>query len=185
MENVLILHVTDNNSQGNWYSWLKTELEKMGQRVWLPDLPNSKEPNIKKYNEFIFSNKDWEFNSDSTLIGHSSGAVAIFGLLQNLPESVTVDTCVLVSAFKDNLGYKQLDGLFEEPFDFEKIKKKAKRFIFIHSDNDPYCPFEHAQYLSSRVNGELIIEKGQGHFNLEKGPEYKQFPLLLKVLSAM
>ena len=33
-----------------------------------------------------------------------------------------------------------------------------------------------------QVNGKLIVKKGQGHFNLEKGPEYKQFPFLLEVL---
>jgi len=185
MKNVLILHGTGSNSQSNWFPWLKQELENRGLKVWVPDLPQSAKPNIKRYNKYILKNKNWPFNENSVLIGHSSGAVAILGLLQQLPKGMVVDTCILVGSFKDNLGWDALDGLFEEPFDFEKIKKKAKRFIFIHSDNDPYCPLDHAEYLAKKLNGRLIIKKGQGHFNLEKGPEYKQFPLILKLISAL
>lgn len=182
MKNALILHGTSNNSQGNWFPWLKNELEKKEWKVWVPDLPQAERPKVKRYNEFIFNNKDWQFDKESVLIGHSSGAVAILGLLQHLPDDVVVDTCILVGSFKDNTGWNALDGLFEEPFDFEKIKKHARRFVFVHSDNDPYCPLEHAKYLSEKVNGELIIKEGQGHFNLEKGSEYKQFPLILEIL---
>lgn len=182
MKNVLILHGTANNSQGNWFPWLKRELEKRGYRVWSPDLPEADKPNIKNYNNYILSNSKWKFNEKSVLIGHSSGAVAILGLLQHLPKNITVDTCILVSSFKDNLGLKNLNGLFEKPFNFKKIKKHAKHFIFIHSDNDPYCPLSHAKYLARKTGGKLIIKKGQGHFNLEKSKQYKRFPLLLKLL---
>ena len=182
MKNILILHGTGNNSQGNWFPWLKKKLEKRKSQVWVPNLPQADRPSIKRYNKFIFSNKNWQFNKDSALVGHSSGAVAILGLLQNLPENIKVDTCILVASFKNNLGWNTLDGLFEELFDFEKIKNKAKRFIFIHSDNDPYCPLEHAQNLAKELNGKLIIKKGQGHFNLSKSSKYRKFPLLLKIL---
>lgn len=182
MKNVLILHGTDSNPRDNWFQWLKGELEKQGHEVWIPDLPGAKNPNTKRYGDFIFGNSRWVFSDKSTIIGHSSGAVAILGLLQRLPKNVVVNTCVLVGSFKDNLGSKKLNGLFEKPFDFKKIKKHAKRFIFIHSDNDPYCPLGHAKYLSKKLGGKLIVKKGQGHFNLEKGPEYKQFPFILEVL---
>lgn len=183
MKNALILHGTGNNPHGNWFPWLKDELEKKGYLVWVPNLPNSAKPNTKNYNDFILGNTRWSFNEKSILIGHSSGAVAMLGLLQELPEGTTVDTCIFVSAFKDNLGSEEFNGLFEKPFDFERIKTKAKKFIFIHSDNDPYCPLEHAKFLAKKLGGELIIKKGQGHFNLEHGPEYKEFPFLLELVT--
>lgn len=183
MKNALILHGTGNNSQGNWFPWLKNELERKNWKVWAPDLPDANHPNIKKYNEFIFSNKDWQFNEETTIVGHSSGSVAILGLLQHFPADTKINTAILVGSFKDNIGKEYLDGLFDEKFDFEKIKNKALRFIFIHSDNDPYCPLEHAKYLANQLNGELIIKPGQGHFNLQASPNYTQFPLLLELLS--
>ncbi|MEI6498507.1 MAG: alpha/beta hydrolase [bacterium] len=184
MKNALILHGTGNNSQGNWFPWLGDELRLLGWKVWVPNLPDSDAPNTKKYNDFILSNHDWKFDDQSFLIGHSSGAVAILGLLSVLPETVKVDTCILVGSFKDPLGVSKLNDLFEVPFDFEKIKKHAKKFIFIHSDNDPYCPLDHAQYLAQKLGGELIIIKGQGHFNLENGQKYKQFPELLQLINS-
>lgn len=182
MLNALVLHGTSSNPYDNWFPWLESELQKQGYITWVPGLPNSKQPNIRRYNDYILDNKRWKINEKSTIVGHSSGAVAVLGLLQALPEATRVDTCVLVSAFKDNLGMTDLDGLFEERFDFTKIKKKAKRFILIHSDDDPYCPLKHAEYLSKKLGANLIINKGQGHFNLEKGSQYKEFPFLLDLL---
>lgn len=182
MNNILVLHGTDANSKSNWFPWLQSKLKERGHRVWVPDLPRADKPNIERYNNYIISNKDWDFNEGSIIIGHSSGAVAILGLLQALPEDTKVDTCILVGSFKDGLGWDSLDSLFEEPFDFEIIKARSKRFIFIHSDNDPYCPLEHAEYLSGKLDGELIIKEGEGHFTLGKDPKYDKFPFILEVL---
>ena len=182
MKNTLILHGTNNNSQGNWFPWLKKELEKLDYLVWAPDLPESDTPNTKQYNKFLLKENDWQFNQDSLLVGHSSGAMTILGLLQALPKNTTVGTCILVGSFKDPLETDFLKGLFEVPFDFKLIRSKAKKFIFIHSNNDPYCPLDHAQFLAKQLGGELKIFKGQGHFNLEKGQEYNKFPQLLKII---
>jgi len=165
MKNALILHGTDSDSSANWFPWLKAELEKLGYKVWVPDLPHAEKPNIERYNKFLLSNNDWAFDSESVIIGHSSGAIEILGLLQALPENTVLNMCILVGSFKDDLGWDSLKELFLKPFDFEKIKKHAKQFVFIHSDNDPYCPLEHAEYLSQKLNGKLILVKGQGHFS--------------------
>lgn len=182
MKRVLVLHGTDGSSKDNWFLWLKRELEEKGFEVWVPNLPVSKKPNITRYNDFIFQNKRWIFDENTSIVGHSSGAVAILGLLQHLPEGTKVNTCILVGSFKDDLGWEALNELFLEVFNFDLIKSRAKKFIFIHSDNDPYCPLEHAQYLSGRLDGELIVKKGQGHFSTGKNPEYTKFPFLLEVL---
>lgn len=183
MRNALILHGTNGNSKHNWFPWLKKKLEENNYKVWVPDLPGAEKPNLKRYNEFIFGNKDWEFNSQSVIIGHSSGAVAILGLLQKLPEDLVIDKCILVGSFKDNLGRDDLNGLFVQPFDFEVIKRKAKKFIFLHSDNDPYCPLEHAKHLSEKLDGKLIVKKGQKHFSISTGGEkFKKIPIILELL---
>ncbi len=181
MKNALILHGLDDHPKANWFGWLKKELEKENYKVWVPQLPDAAKPNIQKNNQLLLSNNDWDFNQESILIGHSAGAVAILGLLQNLPQGKKVDICYLIGAFKDDLGWDCLKELFLEPFDFELIKTKANKFIFIHSDNDPYCPLEQAQYLSNKLDGELIIKPGQFHFSIgTAGQNYKQFPFLLE-----
>lgn len=189
MKNALILHGTSGNSHANWFPWLKDELENLGWKVWVPDLPGADTPNTKKYNKFILGNKNWQFNEESILIGHSSGAVAILGLLQALPSNIQVGTCYLVGSFtKDILKsgeWDKLKGVLETPFDFEYIKQRARRFVFIHSDNDPYCPLEQSQELAQKTDGELIIKKGQQHFSVgTAGEKYKKFPFLLELITS-
>lgn len=181
MRNALILHGTHGNSSSHWFPWLKSELEKMGYRVWVPDLPHAERPNVKRYTEFINSGKEFEFNEETIIIGHSSGAVAILGILQNLTKGVKVNSVHLVGSFKDNLGRDELSELFDNPFDFEIIKTKSGKFIFFHSDDDPYCPLEQAKFLVEKTNGELVFLPGQKHFNIgTAGEKYKQFPELLE-----
>lgn len=185
MKNALILHGTKGNSSSNWFQWLKTELDQKGYQVWLPDLPNANGPSLQKYVKFIFSNKDWQFNSESIIVGHSSGAITILAILSELPEDVVLDKVILVSYFtKDSVGGKWEPNkyLFDYDFDFEKVKRKAKKFIIIHSDNDPYSNWEDAKALADKLNGEFILQKGQGHFNLEVGPQYREFPFLLTLV---
>jgi uncharacterized protein len=185
MKNALILHGTLGSPEGNWFSWLKKELENKGYKVWLPKLPDSELPNLKKYNKFIFSNKDWEFNSESIIVGHSSGAVAILGILNELPENVVVRECILVSCFeKDSPGGKWEPSreLFDYNFDFEKIKRHANKFVLINSDNDMYCPVDGAKAIANKLGAKLIVKEGQGHFNLDVSPQYKEFPFLLTLI---
>lgn len=178
MKNVLILHGTNGHSQHNWFPWLKGELEKKGYQVWVPDLPGADRPNIERYNQFILPK--WRFNEESVMVGHSSGAVAILGLLQELPDNVVIDKAILVAGFVDDLGYDPVKEMFARPFNWEKIKKQARKFIFIHSDDDPNVPSYHGPALKERLGGELVIMPGQKHFSVSTaGEKYREFPELL------
>lgn len=183
MKNALILHGTNNDSSGNWFPWLKMKLESAGYKVWVPDLPRADQPNIQRYNAHIFANKDFVFNEETILIGHSSGSMAILGLLQELPEGVKVKAAYLVGTFKNDLGMDDLKDIFLEPFDFKKIQQKSRLFYFIHSDNDPYCPLDHAEYLHDQVGGELIVLPGQKHFSIGTyGEKYREFEYLFDLI---
>ena len=179
MKNALILHGTGGSPNINWFQWLKKELEKLDYKVWLPQLPNSDKPNIKRYNKLLLS-RDFDFNKETIIIGHSSGAVAILGLLEDLPKGIKISSVYLVAAFIDNLGWKSLNELFAKPFNYNLIKTKAKEFIYFHSDNDPYIPLKQAKYLVSKTSGELVLLPGEKHFSTDAGgPKYKKFSELL------
>lgn len=184
MKNALILHGTDASSKDNWFPWLKSELEKVGWHVWVPNLPKANRPNTDRYNKFLFSKKEFQnIGSETVMIGHSSGAVAILGLLQAMSEGTKIKQAILVGAFRNDLGWDSLKELFEKPYDWEKIKQRAEKFILINSDNDPYIPLEQAEYLRGKLSGELIVLKGQKHFSLSMDPKYNQFPFLLELLN--
>ncbi len=180
----VILHGTNSNHTSNWFPWLKTELEKLGYEVWVPDLPANGRPNIERYNSFLLS-QGWDFN-DNLIVGHSSGAVAILGLLPALPEDVKINTAILAGSFTKRLSedpsWEMLSELFYEPFDFEIVKQKAKQFIFVHSEDDPYCPIEQAEELHHKIGGEFIRFKDMKHFGVKLDPRFSKFPELLDII---
>src|SRR3981081_3530184 len=138
MKRAVILHGTDGSPESNWFPWLKKELETRGCEVWVPQLPDAHEPNARKYTDFLL-NSDWDFQ-DNLFVGHSSGAVEILHLLQHLPKDVSAKAAILAGVFSqvlaDEPDWAQLKGLFDEPFDFAKIKTKAHKFLFVHGAND-------------------------------------------------
>lgn len=187
MKNVLILHGAGNNSSGNWFPWLKQTLEKKGYKVWSPDLPNADYPDMDEWANTVFSNSEWEFNNETIIVGHSSGATLILGLLERLPEGLRIDKAILVAGYAE-LGtkpefYQYKEKMLKKPFDWDKIKRSCKHFYFICSDNDRYqCGEDQGKILQGYLGGELIIKKGEDHLNLEKGPQYKEFPELLEYI---
>lgn len=187
MKNALILHGMANNHTGNWFPWLKKELEKQGYKVWVPDLPNADMPEKNAWLNTVFSNKEWVFDKDSVIIGHSAGSTLILRILEELPENVKINKAVLVAGFT-NLStnpewFSFRRSLAGEPFKWDKIKKSCEHFYFVCSDNDRYqCGVDQAKIMQEHLGGEVILKKGQDHFNLEKGPQYKKFPELLKLI---
>lgn len=182
MTKFLILHGTDASPQSNWFMWLKGVLIGKGHQVWLPELPDSDIPSTKRYNEFLLANEGFTFDQDTVIIGHSSGSVAALNLLQHLPEGSVVGAAILVSAFENDLGWDVLKGLFEEPLDCDAINDHCSYIRFIHSDNDPHVELSQAEHLTEELDGELTIIEGQGHFNTDQDPSYKQFPALLDII---
>jgi predicted alpha/beta hydrolase family esterase len=184
MKRAVILHGTNADHTQNWFPWTKQELEKLGYEVWVPDLPGADHPNLDTYIPFL-KEQDWDFN-DNLVIGHSSGAVTILGLLQALQKGVKIDAAILVGAFTQRLAddpsWEMLRGLFSKPFDYKAIKQKAKRFIFIHSPDDPYCPIEDARWLCKQVGGEFIEIPGSKHFSVNLDPRFNKFPELIDLI---
>jgi len=187
MKNALILHGAGNDHTGNWFPWLKSELEKKGYKVWVPDLPNSDVPNLNDWLETIFSNKDWKFDEESIIVGHSAGATFILRVLEKLPIDIKIRKAVLVSGpaqmgtIPDYFPYKR--EMVTPSFNWNKIKNSCEKFYFVCSDNDKYqCGEENSKIFQEHLDGEIILKKGQGHFNLEVSPDYKQFPLLLEIV---
>ena len=144
-------------------------------------------PMREKWLKTIFEKKEWQFNEESIIIGHSAGATCILRILEQLPEDIMINKAILVGGvvelgtIPDFFPYKR--DMVTPPFNWEKIKRSANNFYFIASDNDPYqCGIDHAKIIHSHLGGEVILKEGQGHFNLEVGPQYKQFPLLLTLI---
>ncbi len=176
----LILHGTGSGPRHNWFPWLKRELENLGYEVWVPDLPHSEKPSIERYNKFLLSS-GWDFN-DNLVIGHSSGAVAVLGLLQALPENISVNAAILAGVYRGNLGREDLEET-DIAFDYAKIKHKSRQIIVVHSDDDPICPISGAKWIAKRLDADMRILHGLGHLNRSlRRPIFNKFPELLEII---
>ena len=181
MKTAIILHGTLGSPDSNWFQWLKKELEQRNFDVWLPQLPDSSQPSLKKWAQFVTENCPFEINAETLIIGHSSGAILALVLAEQNTEKL--GAIVAVSVFHDNsLQWEPNDKLFDVQFDWTTIQEGVNKLIFIHSDNDPYVPLEQAEYVAHKTGGDLLIIPNQGHFNLEYKKEYERFPELLAII---
>ena len=51
------------------------------------------------------------------------------------------------------------------PIDYENTKKYSKKILSIFSDNDPYVPLSNVDIFKRELDSEVIIKKGEEHFN--------------------
>ncbi|MGB4762216.1 MAG: alpha/beta hydrolase [Candidatus Saccharimonas sp.] len=181
MKTAIILHGTLGSPEGNWFRWLRGELEDKGITVWLPQLPRAEQPSLRMWWEFVKNECPLPIDNDTLIVGHSSGAILALVIAQNNPEKI--GAIVDVSVFHNNsLNWEPNSKLFDIEFDWTAIQQSADKLLFIHSDNDPYVPLEQAKYVADRCAGELVVVPGQGHFNLEQSSSYAEFPYLLETL---
>jgi len=182
MKKAIIFHGTESSPEGNWFRWLEHEMKRRGVQVWVPQLPDAGHPSLREWCAFVAEHCPFEIDADTLLVGHSTGAtLALFAAAQ---AGGPVGAVVAVSVVRDNdrLRWNALDRFFDEPWDYISLKAKVLARVFVHSDNDPYVPLGEAQMVAQGAEGELAVWPGQGHFNLEMGEHYKQFPQLLELI---
>jgi predicted alpha/beta hydrolase family esterase len=181
MKNAIILHGTQGAPDNNWFMWLKGELEQGGLTVWLPQLPRPEQPSLKLSAEYVRANCPFAIDEQTLLVGHSSGAILALILAQQ--NAMPVGGVVAISVFHDNsLGWDANNKLFDVPFEWDKIRANARQLLFVHSDNDPYVPLDQAEFVSRNCGAQTVVMPGQGHFNLEQGPQYSAFPKLIELM---
>lgn len=182
MKTAIILHGTLGSPGGNWFQWFKGELEKRGIQVWLPQLPHPEQPSLNGWYKFVQKECPFVINEDTLIVGHSSGAILALVIAQNNMKKV--GAIIDVSVFHDNsLQWEPNDKLFDVEFDWQAIRQGANKLLFIHSDDDPYVPLDQAQYVATNCAAELVLLPSQGHFNLEKSENYRQFPKLIELMT--
>src|SRR5690606_24894935 len=109
MNRVVVVHCWGGNSDYAWYPYAKTELEKLGYKVLVPDMPDPDPPKQATWLPHLHKIID-EPDDELLLIGHSIGTVTIMRYLESLPEGTQVGKVVLVAGFTDQLGFRELEN---------------------------------------------------------------------------
>jgi uncharacterized protein len=179
MKNAIILHGTGSKPTSFWFPSIKKWLEKKEYKVWVPQLPDSDEPDLEKWLPVAL--EKGKFGKDTVLIGHSAGGPLVLSVLENI--DVRIRLAILVAGYsRPNKGKEE--KILQTVYNWKKIKSGAEEFIFINSDNDPWgCDDKEGLYMWKKLGGTLILRHGEGHMGSDKfGQPYKKFPLLEKLL---
>jgi uncharacterized protein len=181
--NILIFHGTGGHPSENWFPWLKSELEKEGQKVFVPQFPHPKDHPLPDWLEVL---KDYEkhINEDSILIGHSLGGLFLLRVLERLRHPIRAAFFVAAPVGVKPIRFYDSDYKFSGfDFNWPEIKTKAQDFKVYHSDNDPYVSLGNGEELASQLGVSLTFIPKAGHLNAESG--YTKLELLLKDVDTM
>lgn len=178
MKNAIIIHGTEGYPEQNWFPWLKKELEQQDYKVSVPQFPSP--PVVPaKISEWFDVLKGYELDEDTLLIGHSLGGVFTLRILERLDHPVKAAFFVGTPVGIKPITYYDRDLAFSGfEFNWDKIRRNAKRFVAFQSDDDPYVDLENGRSLAEKLGIILHFVPNSGHFNAKAG--YTEFPDLLK-----
>lgn len=186
--NFVILHGYTEHNNTEFFPWLKNQLEHLGYKVQLPELPDTDMPLERKQVEYVV--KNIMFNERTILIGHSLGGAVAMKTLEKLPSGIFGLGLVAPGGlekqfwtedfeFDRRTGTKKqyLRG-FDFRYDFTQIRPKLKRCIILGSDNDAGYRLPWMKYLTKRLNGQLKMVHSRGfHFTATEEPEVLKMAL--------
>jgi len=169
----LILHWWWGDSKENWLPWLKKKIEFGVGELFIPNLPNSDNPEIEEQLEYINIYSS-DFSEWWNIIGHSLGCQLAMKFVEE--NNISNSKIILVAPSYPNLAeelveilwesYDVLKKYYDTKLDFEKINKLNNEFIVFLSDNDPYINMKKAKaYYSKLENIKFVEFKWKGHFN--------------------
>lgn len=194
MKRVIIVHGWDGYPEEGWFPWLKSELEKRGFEVEIPQLPEPESPRI--YNWVPALKKSiGKPDKNTYLVGHSMGCQTIARYLETLSTETKIGGVVFVAGF-----FKRLSGLEDDPevletdkhwlktpLDFSKVKSHISKSTAIFSDNDPWVPLDNQEDFRKKLGSKIIVEHDMGHFSASDYFEKKiiKLPVVLKSLLSL
>ena len=168
VKRAFLIHGWEGYPEGGWRPWLRDRLREKGFEVIVPAMPDTEKPKMNAWLDFLIKTVG-KPDKDCYFVGHSLGCITILRYLETLKKGEMVGGAVLVAGFSDNLGYKEIDSFFEKPIDWDRVNSHCKRFVAIHSDNDPYVPLKHGDIFKQNLKAEFILEHNMKHFSGDEG----------------
>lgn len=177
MNNYIILHGSFGSNEGNWFPWLKNELEKLNKQVVVPQMPVG----VGKQDFLSWSSvlDKLPINETTTIIAHSIAPAFVCKYL--ITKKIKVKKLIFVCGFNNYLGIDEDFDTVNKPMyidNFDDVKKYCSNIVCFYSDNDPYVKFAVEKDFADKLTNNQHIIKGGGHLNTESG--YTSFPEILK-----
>lgn len=181
--NYLILHGSFGSPFGNWFPYLRSELEKKELIVYTPDMPTGMGyQNYDNWSRVMDGYVSADILNENTIIfAHSIAPVFICKYL--VERNIKVKRLVLVCGFNNYLGINEEYDAVNESMYFDNlsdVKNCCDDIICFYSDNDPYVAFDKEKEFADLIADKQIVIPNGGHLNSESG--YSEFKELLEYI---
>ena len=177
MNNYIILHGSFGSCEGNWFPWLKEELEERDLKVEVPQMPVG--VGIQNYDSWSKEFSKLDINENTIIIAHSIAPVFVCKYLIN--NKIKVKKLIFVCGFNNYLGINEEFDTVNKPMfidNLSEIKDYCNDIVCYYSDNDPYVKFEVEKSFADTISNRQYVVEGAGHINSESG--YTSFEKILE-----
>lgn len=167
MPRVVVSHCWEGSPAAGWYPDLAARLGAHGVEVVIPALPAPDAPEPGPWRRAL-ADAIGAADGATVLVGHSLGAANVLRYLEAAGDDVRLAGVVLVAAFAEDPGIEPIRAFYAGGFDLARVRARARRFVSIHSDDDPYVrpePLHHARILAAGLGATLTIIPGGRHFS--------------------
>lgn len=181
MKRVFIIHRWSGGPHDDWRPWLKSKLEEQGYEVIVPKMPDTEEPVIEKWIEYL-KNIVGEVDAHTYFIGHSIGCQAILRYLETITQKVGGAVFVAGWFKLENLEDEETEEIAkpwtDNFIDLEKIKSVLPCSTLIISDNDPFACFEYNKEKFTELGSDIVTLHNAGHITEDDG--FTEAPQILE-----
>lgn len=183
MNRYFIIHGSFGNPFGNWFPYLRGEIEKRNLEVYTPDFPTGVGfQNYENWSKLLECYLDAGLIDQNTIIfAHSIAPVFVCKFL--VEHQVTVKRLVFICGFNQYLGINEEYDMVNKSMYFDSLKeiqKYCQDIVCFYSDNDPYVTYLKEKEFADTITDQQILIKDGGHLNSEAG--YTEFSELLKYI---
>ena len=145
----------------------------------VPALPNANNPKMHDWLASLTQSAD-SVDENTYMVGHSLGCIIILRFLENLDEKQKIGGAILVAGFDNPLNINELENFFQGPLNWDKAKRTCKKFVVIHSEDDPDVPADNGIRMKNNLDAKKILVNGYKHFTGNDG--INSLPLVLEEL---
>lgn len=183
MKRAILVHRWSGGPNDDWRPWLKTELEKLGYQVLVPEMPDTHTPIIEKWVAKLTEVAGTP-DKDTYFVGHSIGCQTILRYLETI--NTAVGGAVFVAGWfnlenlEDEESKKTAKPWINTSIDLNKVKSVLPKSTLIISDNDPYDCFEENKKKFEELGSKIIVLHNAGHITAEDG--FTELPQISEVL---
>lgn len=169
LRRVLIVHGYAAAPDAHWFPWLRDSLDTDGVDATVVTVPTPDAPKAVAWQDAV-TEAIGVPDAGTWIVAHSLGGITVLRALAALTDSWQLGGLVLVSGFTGALkSLPALDEYLSTDVDVERIANNIRVRAVVRSDADVFVPTEASNELAQRLNAELNIQPGAGHFLTEDG----------------